>query len=131
MRRAVLDASVAIDWLVQGTAHREIEEFDSLVAPTHFDAEVANGLRRIWLAGEIHDTEFAERALRIPRLPVARCAWLHLLPRTLALAATIAMYDAAYVAIAEELGAPLCTLDSRLTRAPSAKCAFILLSHQR
>lgn len=128
MRQAVLDASVAINWLVQGTAQRAIQAFESLVAPTHFDAEVANGLRRIWLTGELNDREFVKRALRIPLLPVVRRDWLHLLPRALELSATVTMYDAAYVAIAEELDVPLCTLDSRLARAPGAHCEFILLS---
>lgn len=128
MKQAVVDASVAINWLIEGTAHYEIQAFDSLVAPQHFDAEVANGLRRIWLAGGLDDADFVTRALRIPILPISHREWLHLLPRALELSATVTMYDAAYVALAEELQAPLFTLDPRLTRAPSAQCEFILLN---
>ncbi len=33
--------------------------------------------------------------------------------------------DACYVALAELLGAPLVTLDRRLTRAPGPRCVFL------
>jgi predicted nucleic acid-binding protein len=35
--------------------------------------------------------------------------------------------DAAYVALAEELGAPLLTTDARLTRAVGPRCQFELI----
>jgi predicted nucleic acid-binding protein len=37
----------------------------------------------------------------------------------------VSTYDAWYVAIAEEQGAPLATLDERLVRAPGPSCRFI------
>jgi predicted nucleic acid-binding protein len=33
-------------------------------------------------------------------------------------------YDAAYVAVAEALDAPLCTADARLARAPGPRCTI-------
>ncbi|MGH8827318.1 MAG: type II toxin-antitoxin system VapC family toxin [Jiangellaceae bacterium] len=39
---------------------------------------------------------------------------------------TLTFYDAAYVALAELLGAPLVTLDRKLARAPSSTCQFIV-----
>jgi predicted nucleic acid-binding protein len=128
MKQAVIDASVAVDWLVEGSVQQEVFEFDELLAPTHFDAEVANGLRRIWLAQALDDQKFVTQALRIPRLPVSRHEWLHLLPRMLELSASITMYDAAYVALAEAHKVPLITSDARLSRAPGTRCAFMVLS---
>jgi predicted nucleic acid-binding protein len=37
----------------------------------------------------------------------------------------VVAYDAAYVALAEELAAPLLTLDQRLARAPGPTCTFL------
>ena len=46
--------------------------------------------------------------------------------RVWALHPNLTAYDAAYVALAEELGAPLLTLDARLARAPGPTCRFLL-----
>lgn len=127
MTQAVLDASVAVNWLLDGGAQQQVRRFDQLVAPSHFDAEVSNGLRRQWLAGRLADGDFVSRALRIPLLPVVRREWSHLLPRVLQLAATVSTSDAAYVAMAEELGAPLVTLDARLARASGLQCEIQVL----
>jgi len=127
MKQAVIDASVAVDWLVEGHAQQAVFEFDELLAPTNFDAEVANGLRNIWLAQALDDRQFVTQSLRIPRLPVSRHEWLHVLPRMLELSANMTMYDAAYVALAEAYEVPLITSDTRLSRAPGTRCAFEVL----
>ncbi len=46
--------------------------------------------------------------------------------RVWALHPTVTAYDAAYVALAEELDAPLATLDRRLARASGPTCEFLL-----
>ena len=127
MKQAVIDASVAVEWLVEGHAQQAVFEFDELLAPTNFDAEVANGLRNIWLAQALDDRQFVTQSLRIPRLPVSRHEWLHVLPRMLELSANMTMYDAAYVALAEAYEVPLITSDTRLSRAPGTRCAFEVL----
>jgi predicted nucleic acid-binding protein len=38
---------------------------------------------------------------------------------------SLTAYDAAYVAVAELVGAPLLTLDARLSRAPGPRCRFL------
>lgn len=48
-----------------------------------------------------------------------------LAPRAWQLRGGVTVYDAAYVALAEEFEAPLMTLDLRLTRAPGPRCAFV------
>jgi len=40
----------------------------------------------------------------------------------------LTVYDAAYVALAEALGAPLVTADARLARAPGVRCRVEVLS---
>jgi predicted nucleic acid-binding protein len=39
---------------------------------------------------------------------------------------SITAYDACYVALAEQLRAPLATLDRKLSRASGPRCAFLL-----
>jgi predicted nucleic acid-binding protein len=38
---------------------------------------------------------------------------------------TVTSYDAWYIAVAEELGFPLATLDERLAKAEGPKCEFL------
>lgn len=63
-------------------------------------------------AGELLDSYF--------QLPLERHSHGRLLARVVSLWANFAAYDAVYVALAEELGAPLVTLDVRLARAARA-----------
>lgn len=51
-----------------------------------------------------------------------------MLPRVWKLRANLGAYDAAYVALAEILDAPLFTADLRLTRATGARCTFEVLA---
>jgi predicted nucleic acid-binding protein len=53
------------------------------------------------------------RLQRIPQAPLIERAWQ--------LRDNLSFYDALYVALAEGLGAPLLTLDARLTRAPGLR----------
>ena len=50
--------------------------------------------------------------------PLAGRAW--------ALRDNLTSYDASYVSLAETLGAPLATLDIKLSKAPGTTCAFRL-----
>jgi len=47
-------------------------------------------------------------------------------PRVWELRENLTAYDAWYVALAEELGLPLATLDGRLSRAPGPRCEFTI-----
>lgn len=62
--------------------------------------------------------EFAAR--RYPVLPF--------MARAYQLRANITPYDAVYVALAEELGCSLLTLDARLARSPGPQCPIRVLS---
>ena len=64
-------------------------------------------------------------------LPVKRASHRPLLARCWALRENLSVHDAAYVALAEALGALLLTADARLAKAPGLKCTVELPSARR
>jgi predicted nucleic acid-binding protein len=64
--------------------------------------------------------------LDLRALPIERVPHTALLERAWALRHNLTPYDAAYVALAEALGAPLLTADRRLARASGPRCAVEL-----
>ncbi len=118
----VLDASAAIEWLLQSPAGIKIDErifapSESLHAPHLLDIEVAQVLRRYVREGTI-GAERGRAALDdLGDLPLERYPHDFLMPRVWELRATLTAYDAVYVALAEVLGAPLLTRDRRIAAA--------------
>ncbi len=118
----VLDASATLDWLLQTTAGGKIERRifargEGLHAPHLLDLEVAQALRRFARDGAI-SADRAQAALDdLLALRVTRYSHRLLLPRIWQLRHDLTAYDAAYVALAELLGAPLITRDRRLASA--------------
>lgn len=134
-RRAVVDASVALKWQLDdeedvdaARALRDdfiVQNTVSLSAPTLFRYEITNG---IWAA-----------ALRARLKPaIARQALRNLLDcdveahepdpervLDLALKHKVAAYDAAYLAVAEALGADLWTADRPLYKATKESLGFV------
>lgn len=85
-------------------------------APELLDLEVAQVLRRLEREKRISAAR-ARSALRdFLDLHVVRYAHRPFLDRVWAIRANATAYDAAYLALAEGLGAPLVTLDQRLAR---------------
>ena len=123
----VVDSSAAVAWLLglplaDAVADR-IEPADSLHAPALLDIEVAHVLRRYTAAGEIADW-VAERALQaLAELDMVRHTHELLLPLVWTLRHNLTAYDAAFVALAAVLGAPLVTLDARIAQAPWPRLA--------
>jgi len=119
----VLDASAAVEVLLQTSAgapmtSRLLDPEASLHAPHLLDLEVAQVLRRFVMRGEV-DPQRAQQALQdFLALPVERYSHDLLLPRVWQLRTNLTAYDAAYVALAEVLGATLLTRDGRISRAP-------------
>ena len=61
-------------------------------------------------------------------LPLARAPHAPLMPRIWELRDNLTVYDAAYVALAEALSAPLLTADRKLTQATGTRCEFALVT---
>jgi len=115
----VLDASALIDLLLRGDGVEGIEERvfapgETLHAPHLIDLEVAQVLRRYRLAAELSDARAEIAFADLAALSVQRYPHDVLLPRIWALRHNASAYDAAYLALAEALNAPLLTRDRRL-----------------
>ncbi len=117
----VVDASAILEVLLNTPAAARVSDrlFDrreSLHAPHLIDLEIAQVLRRYDAAGEL-SAERAEQALDdLAALPLRRYRHDMLLGRIWELRKNATAYDAAYLALAESLGATLVTRDARLAR---------------
>jgi predicted nucleic acid-binding protein len=115
----VLDASAAVDWLLQTPAGRRIDNRISssnttLHAPHLLDLEVAQVLRRLAYQGAVSPKRADEAFHDLQDLRLNRYPHFVLLPRIWKLRHNFSAYDASYVALAETLGAALLTRDARL-----------------
>jgi len=127
----VLDASAAVDWLLQTSAGQSIENRiysrnETLHAPHLLDLEVTQVLRRLALQGVV-SVHRADQAVRdLLDLRIARYPHLVFLPRIWQLRHNFSAYDAAYVVLAEKLGGTLVTRDARLASASGHAAAVEL-----
>ncbi|MDE0578725.1 MAG: type II toxin-antitoxin system VapC family toxin [bacterium] len=117
----VLDSSAVVEWLLglplaDDVADR-IVAADSLHVPALLDVEVAQVVRRYAASGEI-TAQAGERALTaLADLDAVRYTHELLLPLIWRLRDNLTAYDAAFIALAAALDAPLVTLDTRIARA--------------
>jgi predicted nucleic acid-binding protein len=128
----VTDASVVLELLLRtppadAIAARLFDARETLHAPHLVDVEVAQVLRRYAGRGEISATRGRGALELLARFPITRYAHEPLLPRIWALRANLTAYDAAYVALAEALGATLVTRDEALAAAPGNRATIELL----
>ena len=117
----VVDAAVLADVLLNirdsERAAARLEETE-VHAPHLIDVEIADVIRR-HVAARIIDAERGGAALRaLASLPMIRYPHTYLLARAWQLRDNLTAYDAAYVALAEALDAPLVTRDRRLAASP-------------
>jgi predicted nucleic acid-binding protein len=118
----VVDASAALAALLNADAARRALGTEQLHVPHLIDTEVASGLRRQVASGQI-GPDAGWTALDVwRRLGMARYPVVGILDRIWQLRDSLSAYDAAYVALAEQLGCPLLTADQRLARAPGMRC---------
>jgi len=128
----VLDASTAIEVLLNASLaprvlRRVFRVGESLHAPHLIDVEVAQVLRRFARVGEL-DAQRAQQALDdFADLPLARYPHAMLLPAIWALRNNATAYDAAYLALAEALGATLVTCDQALASIPGHRARVEVL----
>lgn len=115
----VVDASAVLEVLLNTRvgarlADRLLAPGETLHAPHLIDVEVAQVLRRYWRTRELDDARGQEALEDLADLPLTRYPHGLLLPRIWELRDNVTAYDAAYVALAEALDAPLVTLDAAL-----------------
>lgn len=128
----VLDASAALEFLLvtdKGgrVAERIAPPDETLHAPHLIDLEVAQVLRR-YVARRQLDASRAGQALDDLRdLDLNRYPHDVLLGRIWELRHNVSAYDAAYLALAELLGAPLLTSDARLREIPDSRARIEVL----
>ena len=129
MMTVVIDAGVALAALLDDDEHtawaREVMSEGTLAAPELLSVEVAHLLRKSASQGLL--TAHEGRGALADLLDVVDDFYPHgpFVPRIWELHATVTSYDSAYVALAEALGAPLATLDRKLSRAPGPRCEFL------
>ena len=119
----VVDASALLEVLLRTPAAATVEARlfaagETLHAPHLIDVEVAQVLRRYAAAGEIGPARGRDALADFRDFPLRRYPHDLLLDRIWDLRANLTAYDAAYVALAEALDAPLLTRDRRLAAAP-------------
>jgi predicted nucleic acid-binding protein len=128
----VVDASALLEALLRTPAAKAVEDRlfaprQTIHAPHLLDVEVAQVIRRYALNGEI-DSERGRMALiDLVDLPLRRYPHDFLLPRIWNLRNNLTAYDAAYVALAEALDAPLLTRDRRLAAAAGHRAQIELV----
>ena len=125
----VLDASAAVDWLLQTPAGQRIEERiyagkDTLHTIHLLDVEFAQVLRRLVREGTVTRKRAEEAIEDLTAVRVTRYAPILLIHRIWQLRQNLTAYDAAYVALAEGLKAPLITRDQRIAAAPGHSAAI-------
>jgi predicted nucleic acid-binding protein len=128
----VLDASAAIEWLLRTprggkVAHRILARQETLHAPHLLTLEIAQVLRRYVITGAV-TTARAQESLR-DLLDMRLTCYPHdpLLWRIWELRDNLTAYDAAYVALAEALAAPVLTCDRRLAAASGHRARIELV----
>ena len=101
---------------------------ETLHAPHLFDVEVLYALRGLALGGLISENRSRHAVKALSDMRVTRYPHGPLAPRIWDLRDNLTAYDAAYVALAEALDAPLVTMDGRLSRAPGHRARVELYS---
>jgi len=128
----VVDASALASALIDdgddGQAARAALDGAPLFAPELIDIEIASAWRRQLLADRLTPNRIEPALSMLATIDLIRTPHAPLMRRVWELRENVTPYDAAYVALAEALAAPLVTADARLAAAPGVRCEFRVLS---
>ena len=124
----VIDASALVDALLVAGPARARLSAANLHAPELIDAELVSVLRRLVLVNKLLGSQALQALSIAGRLGLRRQPTRSLWPRAWELRTNLSAYDALYVALAEQLQAPLLTADARLARAPGLRCSVELIA---
>lgn len=132
MSACVVDSSAWVSAVLGSDERGErvvdrLEMFDEWWAPEAFDLEVLYALRGNLIRGSMSMLDFMDQANQLIGVPIERMPTTSVNMRIASLASCVSTYDAAFVAVAELLDAPLLTTDARLARAPGPRCEFLLV----
>ncbi len=127
----VPDAGVWVRALVdedpQGSIRARLGAEPAVAAPALIDLEFTNVLRGLLTKRAIAEPQ-AESALADFLLaPIQRYSHESLVPRVWQLRHNLTAYDAAYVALAEALGADLLTIGRGIGGAPGIQCRGVIV----
>ena len=132
----VVDASAILELLLQPAAALDIqrrlfERGESLHAPHLLDLEIAQVLRRYVSGGELTPQRGKQALTDFADFPILRYPHNLFLSRIWALRHNFTAYDAAYLALAESLAAPLITCDAKLAATPGHRTTIELIRPSR
>ena len=133
MSLAVVDASVLTVFYVSDDSRRaavssRLASGDALFAPAHIDAEVLSALRGLARVSKTVARTPPRAVTHLAGFPLRRMPLAPLLERMWHLRAKVTAYDAAYIALAEQLGCALVTCDAKLASATGPRCAIDLIT---
>ncbi|MGH3793608.1 MAG: type II toxin-antitoxin system VapC family toxin [Pseudonocardiaceae bacterium] len=128
----VVDASVLADALLDDGAVGQharavLSEDTHWVAPAHVLVEVLSVVRGRVLGGKLGIERGDEAVSAMTELAIEVIDPATVVERMWELRDNVTAYDAAYLAVAEVIDAPLVTGDARLARVTGVKCAVRLV----
>ena len=123
---SVIASAVADDGL-DGRLARQRLSGEHLYAPELIDLEVVSVIRKALAAGGLTEKRALEAFTDFLAIPIERAGHTATLARVYELRSNLTPYDAAYVALAELIDAPLVTGDAALARAPGVRSVIEIL----
>ena len=116
---ALLDSGPDGQWASDRIAHAQ------LFGPALLPFECANVMRRLQLSGAVSADQASQAHSDLIDLPIDYWPYDALAERVWELRTNLSSYDAAYIALGEELDATVVTLDRRIRRAPGLRCEVV------
>ena len=122
----VVETSAMVEYLVgSGTTREAVRATittEPVAVPHAVDLECVNAIRRLVRAGDRDPSDAYGALVLLRSMPLERYGHTWLLPRIWELRENMWPYDAAFVSLAEALGAPLVTVDSKFEGVPGLRC---------